>query len=65
MTTDVAIDKVKDVAARLAALSARHANLEQAIETECQRPMPDSVALADLKRQKLRIKDEITRLSTG
>ncbi|MSP67728.1 MAG: DUF465 domain-containing protein [Alphaproteobacteria bacterium] len=62
MNTELVGDKAKDVGARLAALSMRHANLEQAIETECQRPLPDTVALADLKRQKLRIKDEIARL---
>jgi hypothetical protein len=43
-------------------LKDEHAGLEQAIESEMARPMPDGNLLADLKRQKLRIKDELHRL---
>ena len=46
-------------------LKAKHAELEQAIESEYSRPLPDEVFLHDLKRQKLRIKDEIVRISSG
>ena len=45
----------------LAALQAKHAGLEARIVNELQRPAPDTSALASLKRQKLRIKDEMAR----
>lgn len=48
----------------LATLAARHAGLERAIEEEARRPAPDGLSLTDLKRRKLRVKDEIARLRT-
>ena len=45
------------------ALRAKHAALEKEIEEESQRPHPDDLHLAELKREKLRIKDEIVQLS--
>jgi hypothetical protein len=47
---------------RIESLRARHASLEQAIVTENSRPLPNTDAISDLKRQKLRIKDEIFQL---
>ena len=44
------------------ALQKKHAELETELEDENIRPMPDMGATADLKRQKLAIKDEIVRL---
>ncbi len=44
------------------ALKAKHASLEHAISQETARPHPDDDAICNLKRKKLRIKDEITRL---
>jgi hypothetical protein len=44
------------------ALIAKHAGLEARITAEIRRPSPDSALLADLKKQKLRIKEIITRL---
>jgi len=44
------------------ALKEKHASLERAIDEEAHRPLPDQVAIHDLKRQKLRIKDEIFQL---
>ena len=44
------------------ALTARHAGLEAAIATEAQRPLPDTLRLAELKREKLRLKDEISSI---
>ena len=38
-------------------LAARHAELEASVMREGQRPMPDSVRLAELKREKLRLKE--------
>jgi len=42
------------------ALRNKHAFLEDAIELENARPHPDDVRLHELKREKLRIKDEIS-----
>ena len=44
------------------ALHTKHLSLKQEIEDEGQRPCPDDFRLAELKRQKLRIKDEIASL---
>ena len=44
------------------ALRAKHANLEAKIEDELKRPLPDEATVAFLKRQKLRIKDELADL---
>lgn len=46
---------------RLAALRERHANLESEINLENNRPHPNDERIASLKRQKLRIKDEMER----
>jgi hypothetical protein len=47
---------------RIHSLLARHATLEEKLDNESGRPLPDDVAIHDLKRQKLAIKDEIERL---
>ena len=46
--------------AHLTALEAKHAQLERQIDAETHRPSPDSGVLAALKKQKLRLKEEIT-----
>jgi hypothetical protein len=46
---------------RIESLKAKHAALDSAISSEAQRPLPDNTAIADLKRQKLRIKEELVR----
>lgn len=45
----------------LAALQAKHAGIEALIVNELQRPHPDDTTVASLKKQKLRLKDEMTR----
>jgi hypothetical protein len=45
--------------AHVSALEARHAGLEARISEETQRPMPDMATLARLKKEKLRVKEEI------
>ena len=45
--------------ARIRELGSRHQTLERAIEDELARPAADSDRLRDLKRQKLRLKEEI------
>ena len=47
---------------RIESLRARHRSLEDAIDQEIARPLPNDETIADLKRQKLRIKDEIFQL---
>lgn len=44
-------------------LQSQHAELEDAILSEAKRPLPDTAALTTLKRQKLKVKEEIERLS--
>ena len=46
----------------LAELERRHAEMERKIEDAQLHPSTDSLQLADMKRQKLKIKDEITRI---
>ncbi len=46
---------------RLESLKTRHASLERSIAEEDQRPMPNAEALSRLKREKLRLKEEIER----
>ncbi len=48
--------------AHLTTLEARHKQLEASLMREGQRPVPDSVRLAELKREKLRLKEEMARL---
>jgi hypothetical protein len=45
-------------------LRSKHAELEQVIVEESLRPLPDQALITQLKKQKLRIKDEIARLTT-
>ena len=51
------------VTEHLDSLKAKHLDLEQLIEPEEARPRPDEVKIHELKRQKLRIKDEIAQLA--
>jgi hypothetical protein len=43
-------------------LRAKHASLESQIQQEEARPRPDDTLIHELKRQKLKIKDEIAAL---
>jgi hypothetical protein len=49
-------------AEHLSELQKKHASLEEAIDEESHRPAPDTIRVSDLKKQKLRIKEEISRL---
>lgn len=51
-----------DMQEHLAELSAQHHRLEQLIKDELGHPFSNSIRVADLKRQKLRIKDEMAQL---
>ena len=48
--------------ARSSALIAKHAGLDARIAAENNRPAPDSYVLAQLKKQKLRLKETIAQL---
>jgi hypothetical protein len=47
---------------RIESLRAKHAHLEHEIDDEIRRPAPNPEMVTDLKRRKLRIKDEIFEL---
>lgn len=51
------------VSARLQELSSKHQALKRKIEEEANRPGSDDAKIAELKRQKLKLKDEIAKLS--
>jgi hypothetical protein len=44
-------------------LRARHQQLEGELEAEVNRPRPDEALVAELKKAKLRIKDELAELT--
>ncbi|GAG34545.1 unnamed protein product [marine sediment metagenome] len=48
--------------AHLVELSEKHRALDRKIEEELARPTTDDLRIAELKRQKLRLKDEMERL---
>jgi hypothetical protein len=50
------------IEARIRELGVRHQTLERAIQDELARPAADDVRLKDLKRQKLRLKEEMESL---
>jgi hypothetical protein len=43
-------------------LRSKHAYLERQIDDEMHRPLPDQSTLTRLKREKLRLKDELARM---
>lgn len=45
--------------AHFTSLKSRHANLDARIHAEERRPAPDTALLARLKKEKLRVKDEL------
>ncbi|BBB08069.1 MULTISPECIES: DUF465 domain-containing protein [Sphingopyxis] len=47
----------------LSALKSRHANLDEKIANEERRPAPDMAALAQLKKQKLKVKEEMLAIA--
>lgn len=44
----------------VSALQFKHAGLEKQIQQEMNRPMPDIALIQDLKKKKLRIKEELS-----
>ena len=46
-------------------LSGRHSMVDEALQQEMKRPVPDSIAVRILKKLKLRLKDEIEAILAG
>lgn len=51
--------------ARTESLQAKHKEIEFIIFEEEKRPLPDYAAVQELKRKKLKIKDELIRMSAS
>lgn len=49
---------------RIEDLKAQHEHLEKVLDEENHRPHPDDLEIANLKKQKLAIKDQIASLET-
>lgn len=45
----------------ISALSAKHAGIDARLKAESTRPLPDAILVASLKKQKLRLKEEMAR----
>jgi hypothetical protein len=45
--------------AHISALATKHADIEARLSEETQRPQPDMATVARLKKEKLKLKDEI------
>ena len=50
------------LSSRLAAMRRRHRTLDARVADEQNRPRPDATLLQKLKREKLRLKDELSRI---
>ena len=50
------------IESRISELGSRHENLDRTIQEETRRPVSDTSLLKELKRQKLRLKEEIEGL---
>ncbi len=53
------------VASHLVELRRKHDSLTEMVEQAQRSPGTDALKIAEMKKQKLRIKEEITRLSTA
>ena len=56
------IDDEETLQARLSELRQDHADLDAAVQAISLSPLPDMLLIARLKRKKLALKDEITRI---
>ena len=53
------------VASHIAELKRKHENLSEAVATAQRAPGTDDLRIAELKKQKLKIKEEISRLQSA
>ncbi len=51
------------ISERVRSLQAKHARIETELSSEEARPSPDGSIVASLKKEKLRIKDELARIA--
>ena len=51
------------ISERVRSLQAKHAKLDTELSSEEARPSPDGSVIASLKKEKLRIKDELARIA--
>ena len=51
-----------NVSSHLSELQRKHADLSQKIEEEQQHPGSDDLSITEMKREKLKLKDEIARI---
>jgi len=58
-------DALMAIEQRLRELDARHRDLDLIIKNEAQRPSTDNTRLAAMKKQKLRLKEEIETIRQG
>jgi uncharacterized protein len=49
------------VSGHVAALAAKHEDLENQITSESLRPLPDTATITQLKRAKLKLKEELSK----
>ena len=54
-----------NIDARIRQLDSRHQNLDTMIDEEMKRPAQDSLRLSQLKKEKLKLKEEIEALRGG
>ena len=55
-------EEERQIRDRVALLREEHADLDASIEALARMPIPDQLTIARLKRKKLALRDEITRL---
>lgn len=55
-------EEEREIRERVALLREEHADLDASIEALGRMPVPDQLTIARLKRKKLALRDEITRL---
>ena len=60
----ITMSEQENLEERLVILKAEHRDLDDAILALSQRPVPDMVQIQRLKKRKLTLKDEITRVET-
>jgi len=54
--------KAMPISERIRSLQAKHAKLDEDLGREEARPLPSAMTIAQMKKEKLRIKDELNRL---
>jgi hypothetical protein len=54
-------EEIMATSGHLASLASKHAQLESLIDAENQRPYPDDIQIAQWKKEKLKLKDEMLR----